>query len=269
LTQDSFIGRSAAQGEFMRRYMKLAFAAGIFVGLGATGVASAADMALKARPVVAPLYNWTGCYIGGNVGGGWTKTDTTRISNDAVGPAVANYGRENDSGFIGGAQVGCDFQTGNLVLGVQGMFDFGNINGRHALTDFPTFTETNSLKSIITGTGRFGYLLQPAFLVYGKFGAAWLRDRNKVFQPNGALAESSSFTVPGMTVGIGGEWMFAPNWSVFAEYNYMWFLDDTATQFTPTPGNVGEVINVRQKAQTALVGVNYKFHWDGPVVAKH
>ena len=255
----------------MNLHVKLAVAAGILAGLGATGAASAADMALKARPVAAPLlYNWTGCYIGGNVGGGWSRMDTTRLQTDLVSPAVANYGRENDSGFIGGAQVGCDFQTGNLVLGVQGMFDFGNINGRHALTDFPTFTETKSLKSIITGTGRFGYLLQPAFLVYGKVGVAWLRDRNKVFQPNGALAESSSFTVPGMTVGIGGEWMFAPNWSVFAEYNYIWFYqDDLAQHFNPSPGFVGEVLNVRQRAQTALVGVNYKFHWDGPVVAKY
>src|ERR1700737_5222564 len=136
----------------MRRHMKLAFAAGVLLGLGATGVASAADMAIKARPVVAPLmYNWSGCYIGGNVGGGWTRTDTTRISNDAAGPAVANYGRENDSGFIGGGQVGCDFQAGSsLVFGVQGQFDFGNINGRHALTDFPTFLETNSLREIYT-----------------------------------------------------------------------------------------------------------------------
>ena len=55
----------------MYRQMKLALAAGILVGLGATCVASAADMAFKARPAYAPLYNWTGCYIGGNVGGGW------------------------------------------------------------------------------------------------------------------------------------------------------------------------------------------------------
>jgi outer membrane immunogenic protein len=90
-----------------------------------------------------------------------------------------------------------------------------------------------------------------------------------VFTPGGALIESSSFTVPGMAVGAGIEWMFAPNWSVFAEYNYMWFLDDTATHMNPNPGFVGEVLNVRQRAQTALLGVNYKFHWDDAVVAKY
>jgi outer membrane immunogenic protein len=159
----------------MRRHLKLAFAAGIFLALGATGVASAADMAVKARPVVAPvMYSWTGCYIGGNIGGGWSRMETTRATQDGVGPAPANYGREDDSGFIGGGQAGCDFQVGsNLVVGVQGQFDFGSIGGRHALTNFPTFSETNSLKSVITATGRFGYLFTPTFLGYGKLGVAF------------------------------------------------------------------------------------------------
>ena len=74
---------------------------------------------------------------------------------------------------------------------------------------------------------------------------------------------------PGMTVGAGFEYMFAPSWSVFVEYNYMWFLDDTATHMNPNPGFTGEVLNVSQRAQTAMVGINYKFHWDGPVVAKY
>jgi outer membrane immunogenic protein len=257
----------------MYRQLKLAFTAGVLFGLGAGGIASAADMAVKARPVVAPVmaYNWTGCYIGGNVGGGWSRMDTTRVSQDTIGNAFANYGRENDSAFIGGGQAGCDFQTGNLVFGVQGQFDFGNISGQHAVADLPTFSETNNLRSIGTATGRVGYLFQPAFLGYVKGGMAWMRDRNQVFLPGGGFSESASFTLPGMTVGVGGEWMFAPNWSVFAEYNYMWIEDDAAQHFAAAPGQFppGEVINTRQRAQTALVGVNYKFHWEGPVVAKY
>jgi outer membrane immunogenic protein len=254
----------------MRRHIKLIFAAGVLFSLTASGVVSAADMAVKARPVVAPVvYPWTGCYIGGNVGGGWARIDTTRVSNDATGPAFANYGRENDSAFIGGAQAGCDFQAGNLVFGVQGMGDFGNINGRHVLADFPTFSETNSLRDIVTGTGRIGYLFTPTFLGYGKVGVAFLRSRNQVFSPGGALLESADFWQPGMAAGGGVEWMFAPNWSVFAEYDYIWTEEDFAQHFTPVTGQVGEVLNVRPRVQTALIGVNYKFHWDGPVVAKY
>ena len=255
----------------MRQHLGLVFTAGILLGLGATGAASAADMAVKARPVVAPImYNWQGCYIGGNVGGGWNRMDTELVAVDGIGPVSANFGRENDSGFLGGAQAGCDFMAGkDLVFGVQGMFDFGNVNGRHALTDFPTLSETNSLKSIGTATGRIGYLWTPAFLGYVKVGMSWMQDRNQVLRPGGAL--SSNFTLPGMTAGVGGEWMLTPNWSVFVEYNYMWIEDMSGQHFTAAPGLLppGEVLNVKQTAQTALVGVNYKFHWDGPVVAKY
>ncbi len=74
-----------------------------------------------------------------------------------------------------------------------------------------------------------------------------------------------------MTVGVGGEWMFTRNWSVFVEYNYMWIEDTSGQHFTAAPGLLppGEVLSVKQTAQTALIGVNYKFHWDGPVVAKY
>jgi outer membrane immunogenic protein len=242
---------------------------GILIGLSA-GAASAADMPLKAGPVAAaPLYNWTGCYLGGNAGGGWGRMDTSRFSTDGVGQDFALYGRQHDNGFIGGGQVGCDFQTTNLVFGVQGTFDFGSVKGSHALAAFPTFSETNNLQAIYTTTGRAGYLWTPSFLGYVKVGMSWMQNKNQVLQPNGALFESASFTLPGMTAGIGAEWMFAPNWSVFAEYNYMWIEDTSGQHFTATPGLTGEVLNVKQTAQTVLFGVNYKFHWGNPVVAKY
>jgi outer membrane immunogenic protein len=257
----------------MHRYRKWVLAAGVLLGLGAAGDASAADLAVKARPVAPLMYNWTGCYLGGNVGGGWSRMDTTRVSQDTIGLSSANYGREDDTGLLGGVQGGCDFMVGsNFVVGIQGMFDFGQVNGQHALTDFPAFSETNNLWSVMSATGKFGYLWTPFFLGYAKLGMAWMQDRNKVLLPSGALSESSSFWLPGMTVGVGGEWMFAPNWSVFAEYNYMWIEDTSGQHFNAAPGLFppGEVLSVKQVVQTALVGVNYKFHWDNaPVVAKY
>ena len=129
----------------MNRHLKLAVAASILFGLAATGVASAADMAVKARPVVAPVvYPWTGCFIGGNVGGAWSKMDTTLVGQDGIGPVFANYGREKDSGFIGGGQVGCDFQTSNLVFGVGGSFDFGNVKRKPYHSGRPGFGNQQS-----------------------------------------------------------------------------------------------------------------------------
>ena len=244
--------------------------------------ASAADLAArpytKAPPAPVMVYNWTGCYIGGNVGGGWAKTDQTRVTRLGV-PAVADYGSSEGSDFIGGAQIGCDYQfAGNWVVGVQGMFDFGNIDSSHALPAFPTFTSVNTTKNIFTVTGRIGYLFAPQVLGYVKGGGAWARIDHNILLPGGAGLSESATGVDrqGWTVGGGVEWMFAPGWSVFGEYNYMDFgrkdigFTSAVTGGGFVAGAPSEVVSTRLTTQQALVGVNYKFNFGGPaVVAKY
>jgi outer membrane immunogenic protein len=256
----------------MRRQTKSIFAAVALLAFGASTAATAADLPMKApRAAPVPLYNWTGCYIGGNAGGAGSRMDTIRLQTDnPVAPAYLPYGRENDSGFIGGGQVGCDFQTTNWVFGLQAEFDFGNVKGSHAILNLPGFTEQNNLQQIYTIAGRIGYLWTPQVLTYGKVGVAYFQNKNQLFFPGGALFESSKFTDPGILAGGGIEWMFAPNWSVFAEGNYIWTMDDQAHDYATPAGLPVEVINNRQRIIMGLVGVNYKFHWDnGPVVAKY
>lgn len=242
--------------------------------------ASAADMAVKARPMVAPVvtYNWTGCYIGGNIGGGWHKIEQTGVSQVggvAIVPPLA-FGSSEDSQFIGGAQIGCDYQfAGNWVVGVQGMFDFGNINSRNnnpADLRLAGFYQQSRTRDIFTGTARLGYLFAPQVLGYVKGGGAWTNTSTQVFGtiPTTFLSEFASSDRSGWTIGGGLEWMFAPNWSVFGEYNYMDF-GRRDINFTAGPGTFGlpTIISTRLTMQTALVGVNYKFNWAQPVVAKY
>jgi outer membrane immunogenic protein len=243
--------------------------------------ALAADMAPRYSkappPVPVMVYNWTGCYIGGNVGGGWVRhnqTITGFVTGVPVGPF--DLGRDEPSNFIGGAQIGCDYQfAGNWVVGVQGMFDFGNINGSHAIPVFPGitpgFVATNRTKDVFTATGRIGYLFAPQVLGYVKGGGAWARVDHNVFQPNGLLSESAlGVDRQGWTVGGGLEWMFAPGWSVFGEYNYMDFgRKDVFFVQAPGTAGVASVVSTNLTIQQALVGVNYKFNWGGPVVAKY
>jgi outer membrane immunogenic protein len=257
---------------------KLVIAASILVA-STVGV-FAADMAVKARPVAPPIvtYNWTGCYIGGNVGGGWAKTEQTRVTRLGV-VAVADYGSSEDSNFIGGAQIGCDYQfAGNWVVGMQGMFDFGDIDSSHTLPAFPAFTSVNTTKNIFTVTGRLGYLFAPQVLGYVKGGGAWARvDHNTLLPAGAGLSESATgIDRQGWTVGGGVEWMFAPGWSVFGEYNYMDFgrkdigFVSALTGGGFVAGAPSEVVSTRLTAQQALVGVNYKFNFGGPaVVAKY
>jgi outer membrane immunogenic protein len=117
-----------------------------------------------------------------------------------------------------------------------------------------------------------GYLFVPQVLGYVKGGGAWTNTSTQLFGtiPTTFLSEFASSDRTGWTIGGGVEWMFAPHWSVFAEYNYMDFgRQDIA--FTAGPGTIGlpSVNSTHLTMQTALVGVNYKFNWAQPVVAKY
>jgi outer membrane immunogenic protein len=261
-----------------KRMVLVAAAAGAFIGIGA---ASAADLSARyaKAPALAPVvtYNWTGCYIGGNVGGGWARTSQTqvgKVSGPFAGVVLNNdYGTGEGSNFIGGVQVGCDYQfAGNWVVGVQGMFDFGDINSRHNLTTFPANYSTDRTKEIFTGTARIGYLFAPSVLGYVKGGGAWARTDSSIFGtfPVNFLSETASADRSGWTVGGGLEWMFAPGWSVFGEYNYMDF-GRSNVRYINGPLVVGDpdVVSTRLTVQQALVGINYKFNLGGPVVAKY
>lgn len=250
----------------------------------AVSPAFAADLPVKARPMVPAAvvaYNWTGCYIGGNVGAGWMRDEQTRVGTVAGAVLNNDFGSGTHTNLIGGGQVGCDYQfASNWVIGLQGMVNFGSNTERHniPITFFSpagvpsTFAEETTLKNTVTATARLGYLFAPQFLGYVKGGAAWARVDHANFQvtPFAGLSETASGTRTGWTVGGGLEWMFAQGWSAFGEFNYMDFGSRDIT-FTTAPGAVGAASIVRTKLteSQALFGLNYKFGWAGPVVAKY
>jgi outer membrane immunogenic protein len=262
--------------------------AGLLSFAGLAGAASAADSPARVytkAPVAAPVtaYNWTGCYIGGNVGGGWARTEQTQIAKFG-GPVITpnNYfGASNGSNVIGGAQVGCDYRFGgtNWVVGVQGMYDYARIDSTHVVpTAFPglpvgAFVSQNQTKDIFTATARVGYLFAPQVLGYVKGGGAWTRADHTFIGtiPINFLSENAlGVNRQGWTVGGGLEWMFAPGWSVFGEYNYMDFgKKDIAFVAGPTTFGPPDIVRTRLTIQTALIGVNYKFNWAQQVVAKY
>jgi outer membrane immunogenic protein len=231
-------------------------AAGLGVGFGAA--ASAADLGRPAlaptytkAPVVAPI-SWTGCYLGGSVGGAWSRTSYSEGPGD-------DDGGNTGSSFVGGGQIGCDYQAGQWVFGAQGMFDWGAIKGNYVVplddADDPGtgFRVFNNNKWLATATGRIGYAIQPALLLYGKGGAAWTSINISTADPTAAETALATDNRFGWTFGAGLEYMFAPNWSVFAEYDYLGFGTKTVT------GN-GLAVDVKQDVQVALVGVNWHFN---------
>jgi outer membrane immunogenic protein len=177
---------------------------------------------------------------------------------------------------VAGGQVGCDYQAGDFVFGIQGMFDWTQMKGRFFDPVTARFDESAQARWFATATGRIGYTMTPAALLYAKGGAAWVKNQYQDIQVaafcgfTGCNTVDSSPTVTqlGWTVGIGAEYMFTPNWSVFVEYNYMNF-GNPSVNFTLPAGSIlpAFTFQISQHVQTITAGVNLRFNFGGSPVA--
>lgn len=260
--------------------VSVAVAISTILGMNA---ASAADLAArpytKAPVYAAPPISWSGCYLGGNIGAGWDRFHAGEAGFAGVPTPFVDYGGNDGSSLIGGGQIGCDYQFASTwVIGIQGQADFGTITSSNPVAAFPGIAAQFKVNNVETLTGRLGYTVAPAVLAYVKGGAAWTNASGAAVVPalGGLVGESANFSMTGYTVGGGLEWMFAPGWSVFGEYNYMDFgtknVNFLSTGLVPGFGAAGALADtnaIRLTIQTATVGVNYKFNWGNPAVAKY
>jgi outer membrane immunogenic protein len=210
----------------------------------------------KAAPVyAAPLYNWTGFYIGGHVGGAFAG------SNNFNGLVLSDYSAR----FLGGLQAGADYQFApNWVLGAEGQYSW--LGGNYINATFPGGAiYNNNQRGLGSITGRVGYTWGPG-LVYVKGGYAYSDNRDTLtfLGANVPFALDKNHS-NGYTVGAGVEYMFAPNWSAKAEYMY---YDFGNTRFV-TPAPLAPFGSWHNDEHTLKVGVNYRFNLGGPVVARY
>lgn len=237
--------------------------------LASTSLSFAADMATKAPYAPAAVWSWTGFYLGGHVGAGWGTTESSLNSiTGAVGPIPAGtpIAQNNRSGFLGGGQLGYNWQTGWAVFGVQGDITGMDVKGTAPCLGVASCTAKSDW--LATVTGRFGGVVGDRTLVYVKGGAAWMHT-NHTLGVLGLVSLSADSTATGWLLGLGAEYAFDQNWSAFIEYNYLEFdkksiaLDFTALVGAPAVANV----DIKNKLSIAKIGVNYKF--GGPVVARY
>jgi outer membrane immunogenic protein len=167
---------------------------------------------------------------------------------------------------MGGVQAGFDYQFApNWVGGIEAQYSW--LNSNTTGVTFPgAVLITSKNDQIGSVTGRFGYTWGPA-LLYGKGGFAWRDNPNIGVAVAGVPAAfaTTGNNKDGWTVGAGLEYIFAPNWSAKAEYQYYNF---GTTTFTAGPAPiVGS--RFRDDDHTVKVGVNYRFGWGGPVASKY
>jgi outer membrane immunogenic protein len=234
---------------------------------GATSAAHAADLPAPAPippPAYAlPVYNWTGFYIGGNIGAAWRGISGSNFS-DTIG---STFTAPTNVQFMGGGQVGVNYQFwGGVVIGAEAMFDWlPNTQNSPITATAPdgtaAFLGTINNRWLTTATGRLGYAWDRV-LVYGKGGAAWLGASNPGITAGGvpATLTSSNNTDFGWTAGFGLEWAFWNNWSVRAEYDYIGLNSQSFTVAPGPPTFGGDVITFNNRNISIITAaVNYKF----------
>jgi outer membrane immunogenic protein len=237
------------------------------IGIVAVSVAApafSADLAPRYKappPVAAPIYDWSGFYIGAN--GGWGNEHRC-FDSIVFGVNIGSEGCHNANGAVVGGQIGYRWQTAGWVFGLEAQGDWANLRGDNASLLFPGFVNRSKMDAFGLFTGQIGYAWNNA-LFYVKGGAAVVDDRNDILFGGTVVARSDSNTRWGATVGAGFEYGFAPNWSVGIEYDHI-FLDHRTADFT-VPGSGGVVFatdRINGDADLVMARINYRFGgWGG------
>lgn len=199
--------------------------------------------------VIAPAPSWTGCYVGGNIGADWGRSSASASTGSSVS--------WTNTGFIGGAQIGCDYQfSGGFVIGARDMLNGTSLNSGATFSGGGAvgYTVNSDISWVNTLTARIGYTVMPNALLYFQGGWAWARANAYANNPGGAQVAQFAGNTSGWTIGGGLEYLIVPHWSAFLEYNYM----DFGTSGTAAVAVAGSV-NLKSDAQTLLVGINYRF----------
>ncbi|MBN9085030.1 MAG: hypothetical protein BGP04_06480 [Rhizobiales bacterium 62-17] len=261
------------------------------LGLAAVS-AQAADLPRRAAPpapvYIAPIFTWTGFYVGLNAGYGFSGdrgvgiSGSPLITNGQLAATVPFSLSPKRDGFIGGAQVGYNVQSGSLVYGVEVDFQGADIKGSAnacavGLGCGAVITNaTNKLEWFGTLRGRLGVAFDRA-LIYATGGLALGGVRNSAHLNEFAGAGRqfdvrNNNTRAGWTLGAGVEYAISGNWSAKLEYLYYDLGRTSGVGIQTNPVNPAEFMTARFRNNGHIVraGINYRFGGPaGPVVASY
>jgi outer membrane immunogenic protein len=255
---------------------KLIAAVTFTAALGA-GAASAADLAArpytKAPPAyIEPIFNWSGFYIGGHIGGAWTNEEWINSANTtAFGDLSPGQGfRQRNSGVFGGGQMGYNWQANNFVFGLEGTISGLDNHGTVLNTVFGAglddqFSWRADWMATITGRAGIAYANN---LFYVKGGYAGVNNRLSVSDVLPPATGSGSQTQwhNGWTIGAGWEYGITQNWIVGLEYDYSQF-EKKSYQLAGTAAGTYTFDARPRDIQSAVVRLSYKF--GAPLVGRY
>jgi outer membrane immunogenic protein len=228
--------------------------------------AMSADMRLPVKaPLAAPVYSWTGCYVGGGGGYGMFDQEVRFVDGGSpVGLSTDVGGR----GWFGTVQVGCDYQiSGNMVIGAFADYDFSGIKGNwHSA--FDDLVGREKLKSSWAVGGRIGWIAFQPLLVYvsAGFTEARFNSFNLVDAFSGVPTTSSvgSHTYTGWFIGTGYEYAlgFFPGLFWKTEYRFADYGTDRVSLLIGGR-DTGDSFDQRKFVQTVRSELVWRFNWGG------
>jgi outer membrane immunogenic protein len=251
----------------MKSFVRGALAIALLGSVSAT--AFAADLpSRKEAPVYiapAPVFSWTGFYVGAEFGGQWGKNTSTLVGN-YTGNQYLSTGSYNTSGVVGGGLVGYNYQINQFVLGVEGDLTGSSNQGRFSTTNAFGFNASqNTQYGFGAGVrGRLGWALDHT-LIYATGGWAYetvdqTYNNNYV---NNFIQQKISTDRSGYTVGGGVEYAFNYNWSARLEYRW--------TDYGKYVSSYNNFVSIQQHPtdNSVMAALIYHFAAPAPVVAKY
>jgi outer membrane immunogenic protein len=229
----------------------------------------------KAPPPPAPVYSWTGCYLGGGGGYGmWNQDLTSTFPNDDP-PFTSLTTTAGGRGWFGTVQVGCDYQfSGDWVIGAFGDWDFGNLKGTPQLPD--TNWAGNERQKWAWSIGaRIGYVVVPQLLAYvsGGFTEAHF-DAFELFDTDGdgfVGEHVSSRTYHGWFIGSGYEYAlkWVPGLFWKTEYRYSQYSGVDLPVTFDSDGDLDFILHAKKFEQTIRSELVWRFNWGGAMRAPY
>jgi len=203
----------------------------------------------------APVFNWAGFYIGGNVGALWSSDGVVDLDKVELIPGGGNT--LSPSGIVGGAQAGYNYQVSSFVLGVEGDLDFTSAAGSF---NYPGFfggvaTHSTSFPFFADVRARVGVAVDR-FLPYVTGGVVVANLNNSLVDPSVPFSLNRGSSATGWILGAGVEYAIDNHWSVKSEYLFMQFPDVIASTGA---GIDAYAFKFKDSAQLARIGVNYRF----------
>lgn len=239
--------------------------------------AFAADLPMPGAAPPAPayrpvIYDWSGIYVGGQVGGGMLNDTFTQSSTTALFTAGSTT-KTNPWAVVGGPEAGFNIEFAPVVIGFEGSWTSSYLSGTQIQTTMSpgvSVYTTSAAHWFATATGRIGYAAND-ILFYVKGGPAWMRATysEQPYSPGGYnVLQSINGTRTGFTVGGGIEYGLNENLSLKLEYDFFDFrtanYNFSALSYQPFGGGITPLtmpVSVQSVASLLTLGVNYRFNW--------